>query len=204
MPSTPAVVAEALTRRFGDEVAADGLDLEVPRGAVYGFLGPNGAGKTTTIAMLTTLLRPTAGTARVAGHPISDREAVSAVVGYLPETPPVYDELTGREQLEYVAGLRDIPAAVADERIGAFLERFGLADEAEKRIGAYSKGMKQKTALIQAVLYEPAVLFLVEPTSGLDPRAARTVRELVAELSAGAPRSSSRRTSSPSSTSWPT
>ena len=185
MPSTPAVVAEDLTRRFGNEVAVDGLDLEVPAGAVFGFLGPNGAGKTTTIAMLTTLLRPTSGTARVVGNPIEDRGAVTPHVGYLPETPPVYDELTGREQLEYVAGLRDIPETEAGTRIESFLDRFGLADDADKRIGAYSKGMKQKTALIQAVLHEPAVLFLDEPTSGLDPRAARTVRELVAELSAG-------------------
>ena len=181
----PAVVAEGLTKRFGDEVAVDGLDLSVPAGTVYGFLGPNGAGKTTTIGMLTTLLRPSSGTARVAGRPIDDREAVSPHVGYLPETPPVYDELTGREQLEYVAGLRDLPAAGGAERIAAFLDRFDLADDADKRIGAYSKGMKQKTALVQAVLHEPDVLFLDEPTSGLDPRAARTVRELVAELAAG-------------------
>ena len=180
-----AVVTEGLTKRYGDQVAVSGLDLEVPRGTVYGFLGPNGAGKTTTIAMLTTLLRPTSGTARVVGHSIQDRAAVSPHVGYLPETPPVYDELTGREQLEYVAGLRDIPEAEAGERIETFLERFGLAEDADRRIGAYSKGMKQKTALVQAILHDPDVLFLDEPTSGLDPRAARTVREIVAELTAG-------------------
>lgn len=182
---TSAVVAEGLTKRFGDQVAVSGLDLEVPRGTVYGFLGPNGAGKTTTIAMLTTLLRPTSGTASVVGHSIEDRAAVSPHVGYLPETPPVYDELTGREQLEYVAGLRDIPEAEAGERIETFMERFGLAEDADRRIGAYSKGMKQKTALVQAILHDPDVLFLDEPTSGLDPRAARTVREIVAELTAG-------------------
>lgn len=181
----PAILADGLTRRFGDEVAVDGLDLEIPRGTVYGFLGPNGAGKTTTIGMLTTLLRPTAGSARVAGHPVDRRADVTPHVGYLPETPPVYDELTGREQLEYVAGLRDVPEPEAADRIGALLGRFDLAEAADKRIGAYSKGMQQKTALVQAVLHDPDVLFLDEPTSGLDPRAARTVRDVVAEVAAG-------------------
>lgn len=185
MPSTPAIESAALTKRFGGDAAVSGLDLDVPQGTVYGFLGPNGAGKTTTIGMLTTLLRPTSGTARVAGYDVTDRDAVTPHVGYLPETPPVYDELTGREQLEYVAGLRDLPDRRATERIESLLDRFDLADDADDRIGGYSKGMKQKTALIQAVLHDPEVLFLDEPTSGLDPRAARTVRELVAELAEG-------------------
>jgi len=185
MPSTPAIESDALTKRFGDDVAVSGLDLEIRQGTVYGFLGPNGAGKTTTIGMLTTLLRPTSGSARIMGHDVADRDAVTPHVGYLPETPPVYDELTGREQLEYVAGLRDLPERRAAERIESLLDRFALADDADKRIGGYSKGMKQKTALVQAVLHEPEVLFLDEPTSGLDPRAARTVRDLIAELAAG-------------------
>ena len=184
MSSTPAIATENLTKRYGEEVAVDGIDLTVPRGSVYGFLGPNGAGKTTTIRMLATLTRPTAGTATVAGESIADRTAVTPHIGYLPEEPPLYDELTGREQLEYVAGLRDVPDDEARVRIDRLLDRFDLADDADKRISGYSKGMKQKAGIIGALLHDPAVVLLDEPTSGLDPRAARTVRETIAGLSA--------------------
>ena len=185
MESPHAIEAEALTKRYGDETAVDGIDLAIPHGTVYGFLGPNGAGKTTTIRMLTTLLRPTSGSARIDGQPISDRQAVTRRLGYLPETPPLYEELSGREQLMYVAGLRDIPDDEATDRIDALLDRFDLADDADKRISAYSKGMKQKAGIIQAILHRPSVVFLDEPTSGLDPRAARTVRDTIADLAAG-------------------
>jgi ABC-2 type transport system ATP-binding protein len=180
--SDPAIVAEGLSKRYGDVTAVEGLDLSIDRGTVYGFLGPNGAGKTTTMRMLTTLTTPTSGTARVAGADVSDRTAVAENVGYLPEEPPVYDELTGREQLEYMAGLRNVPEARARERIDSLLGRFDLAEAADKRIDAYSKGMRQKTGVIQSVLHDPAVVFLDEPTSGLDPRAARTMRETIANL----------------------
>lgn len=178
----PAIETDGLSKRYGETTAVSGLTMTVDRGTVYGFLGPNGAGKTTTMRMLATLTRPTAGTAHVAGHSIADREAVTPHIGYLPEEPPIYDELTGREQLRYVAGLRDLPEAAATERIEALLERFDLVDDANKRIGGYSKGMRQKVGVIQAVLHEPAVVFLDEPTSGLDPRAARTMRDTIAEL----------------------
>ena len=182
MSPTPAIETDALSKRYDGETAVDGLDLDIPQGSVYGFLGPNGAGKTTTMRMLTTLTRPTGGTARVAGQSIEDRDAVVSRIGYLPEEPPLHDELTGREQLRYIAGLRDLPAETAAERIDALLSRFGLAEDADKRVSTYSKGMKQKAGIIQAILHEPAVLFLDEPTSGLDPRAARTVRDTIAEL----------------------
>jgi len=178
----PAIVTEDLTKRYDDVVAVETLNLSIDRGEVYGFLGPNGAGKTTTMRMLTTLTRPTSGSARVAGESVEDRDRVTPHVGYLPEEPPVYDELTGREQLEYMAGLRDIPRERATERIETLLARFDLLEEADKRIDAYSKGMRQKVGVIQAVLHEPAVVFLDEPTSGLDPRAARTMRDTIAEL----------------------
>jgi len=179
---SPAIESTGLTKRYGDEYAVDGLDLSIPAGTVYGFLGPNGAGKTTTMRMLTTLTKPTSGTASVAGVPIENRDDLVSRIGYLPEEPPLFDELTGREQLEYIAGLRDLPAAEATERIDTLLERFDLADDADKRIGAYSKGMKQKAGIVQALLHEPDVVFLDEPTSGLDPRAARTVRDTIADL----------------------
>ncbi|MHC3436731.1 ABC transporter ATP-binding protein [Natrialbaceae archaeon A-gly3] len=184
MPSTdgPVIEIDGLTKRYGETTAVSDLTTTVETGTVYGFLGPNGAGKTTAMRILTTLTRPTAGTARVAGNPIDDREAVTPHIGYLPEEPPIYDELTGREQLEYVAGLRDLPEDESRERIETLLERFDLLEDADKRIEAYSKGMRQKVGVIQAVLHEPAVAFLDEPTSGLDPRAARTMRETIAEL----------------------
>ena len=182
--ASDAIAADGLTKRYGDETAVDGVDLSIPPGSIYGFLGPNGAGKTTTIRMLTTLTRPTAGSAAIAGAAIDERDRVTPRIGYLPEEPPLYDELTGREQLGYVAGLRDLSDASAAARIDDLLHRFDLADDADKRIAKYSKGMKQKTGLIQAMLHEPPVIFLDEPTSGLDPRAARTVRETIGELAA--------------------
>ncbi len=185
MPSPNAIRAEALTKRYGSTMAVDGLDLSIPSGTVYGFLGPNGAGKTTTIRMLVSLLRPTSGTAAIDGQPITDRDRVTPRLGYLPESPPLYEELTGREQLEYVAGLRDIPDDHATGRIDELLELFSLASDANDRISTYSKGMKQKAGIIQAIVHDPPVVFLDEPTSGLDPRAARTVRDTIADLAAG-------------------
>ncbi|AUX09302.1 ABC-type transport system ATP-binding protein [Halalkaliarchaeum desulfuricum] len=179
---TDAIETQSLTKRFGNEVAVDGLDLTVAHGTVYGFLGPNGAGKTTTMRMLTSLTRPTDGQAWIDGNPVSDRDAIRESIGYLPEEPPVFDELTGREQLEYFGRLRDLPAVEMNTRITNWLDLFDLTDDADKRIEDYSKGMRQKVGLIQALLHEPDVVFLDEPTSGLDPRAARTVLDVIAEL----------------------
>jgi ABC-2 type transport system ATP-binding protein len=180
-----AIETRNLAKRYGDTTAVERLNLAIPEGSVYGFLGPNGAGKTTTMRMLTTLTKPSDGTGTVGGADITDRDAVVSNIGYLPEEPPLHAELTAREQLRYVAGLRDLPEVRAEERIDDLLERFALADDADRRISAYSKGMKQKTGIIQAMLHDPDVLFLDEPTSGLDPRAARTVRDTIADLAAG-------------------
>lgn len=180
--SSPAIETRSLSKSYGDVAAVRNLDLEIPRGVVYGFLGPNGSGKTTTMRMLTTLTRPSSGEAFVAGESVTDREAVIDHVGYLPESPPVFEELTARENLRYNAALHDIPRAEADDRIDGYLERFGLDSAADRRVEGYSKGMRQKLGLVQAILHEPDVIFLDEPTSGLDPRAARTVKDLVAEL----------------------
>ena len=179
----PAIETASLSKTYGGTTALADLSLSIPTGTVYGFLGPNGAGKTTTMRLLTTLSKPTSGEAWVMGEPITDREAVVSRVGYLPETPPVYDELTAREQLSYLADLRGLPASER-ERIDPLLERFDLTDAADDAIRTYSKGMRQKTALAGTVLQDPDVIFLDEPTSGLDPRAARTVRELIADLAA--------------------
>ena len=177
-----AIAADGLTKRYGGDVlAVDDLDLAVEQGEVYGFLGPNGAGKTTTMRMLTTLTKPTAGTATVAGLSVADRGALTERIGYLPAEPPVFDELTGREYLRYVARLRELDGDDVERRVETYLDRFDLAD-ADRRIDGYSTGMKKKLGVIGTILHDPDVLFLDEPTSGLDPRAARTMRETIAEL----------------------
>lgn len=180
----PVITTNELTKQYGSNTAVDSLDLTVERSTVYGFLGPNGAGKTTTIRMLTGLLPPTSGTGKIAGVSITDRKALIGCIGYLPESPPIHEELTAREQLEYHGGLRDMDQETCRDRIDKLLDRFDLSDDADARIVSYSKGMRQKTGLIQAIMHEPAVVFLDEPTAGLDPRAARTVRETITELAA--------------------
>lgn len=185
MPSTDdalAIRTTDLRKTYDSELALDGVSLTISTGTVYGFLGPNGAGKTTTMRLLTGLTQPSSGTVRVCGVDVDDRRALASRVGYLPETPPLYEEFSAREQLEYVADLRDIPRDAARERIDEYLDRFELTDDADKRIDAYSKGMQRKTAFIQTVLHDPDVLFLDEPTSGLDPRAARTIRESITDF----------------------
>jgi ABC-2 type transport system ATP-binding protein len=178
---TVAINADGLTKRFGSTVAVSDLDLDIPAGTVYGFLGPNGAGKTTTIEMLTTLTPPTAGSARIMGTSVEDREEVKKHIGYLPHEPPVYESFTAREQLAYAADIRGIDAEAADERIEELLSRVDLLAASNDRIGTYSQGMRRKVGLVQALLHRPAVVFLDEPTSGLDPRASRIVIELITE-----------------------
>lgn len=180
----PAIETEGLTKRYDDEVAVSDLSISIEPGTVYGFLGPNGAGKTTTMRMLTTLTRPTEGTASVAGASIEDRDSVTPHIGYLPDEPPLYDELTGREQLTYIAGLRELPEEEARERMDDLFERFGLVEDADRRIDSYSTGMRKKLGIMQVVIHRPRVVFLDEPTTGLDPRAARTMRETISELAA--------------------
>jgi len=177
-----AIEARGLTKHFDEVVAVENLDLSIERGVVYGFLGPNGSGKTTTMRMLTSLTRPTGGEARIMGVDVRNRRELIRHIGYLPEEPPLFDELTGREQLRHIAALHDLPAGEADERIQRYFDRFDLAGAADRRQEGYSTGMRKKVGLIQAVLHDPPVIFLDEPTSGLDPRAARTVKDLIAEL----------------------
>jgi len=177
-----AIDTTELTKRYDETLAVEDLDLSISDGVVYGFLGPNGAGKTTTMRMLTGLTRPTNGTGTVADASITDRDSLRPQIGYLPEEPPLYDQATAYEQLDYAAGLRDLPAERTQERIDTLLDELDLTSDASTRIADYSKGMRQKVAYIQAVLHEPDVVFLDEPTSGLDPRAARTIREMITEL----------------------
>lgn len=155
--ATIAIESHGLTKCFDGVVAVDNFDPSIEQGTVYGFLEPSGSGKT-TMRMLTTLTRPTDGEATIMGVDIRDRKAVIEHIGYLPEEPPLFDELTAREQLRHMAALHDIPGEVADERIERYLERFDLSDEADRRLDGYSTGMRKKVGLIQAILHEPTVI----------------------------------------------
>jgi ABC-2 type transport system ATP-binding protein len=180
---SPIIQASGLTKRFGKLVAVRDVTLEVEAGQVFGFLGPNGAGKTTTIRMLTGLVRPTSGSALVAGFDISQEpREVKRRVGYLAETPYLYPKLTGREFLAFMGGLYQVPPKVTRQRVTALLSLFELADKADELVETYSHGMRQKLALAGAMLHEPPLLFLDEPTSGLDPRSARLVKDLLVAL----------------------
>jgi ABC-2 type transport system ATP-binding protein len=172
-----------LTKRFGKLTAVHQASFEVGAGEVFGFLGPNGAGKTTTIRMLTGLVRPSGGSALVAGYDVvTEPLEVKRRVGYLAETPYLYPKLSGREFLAFMAGLYQVPTATARERAARLLDLFELADKADELTESYSHGMRQKLALAGALVHEPPVLFLDEPTSGLDPRSARLVKDLLVGL----------------------
>jgi ABC-2 type transport system ATP-binding protein len=180
----PAVEIRDLVREFkGGIRAVDGLGLEVAPGEIYGFLGPNGAGKTTTVRILTTLLRPTSGTALVAGHDVvREADAVRRSIGVALQEAAIDPLMTGRELLRMQGALHGLRAAAARERAAALLGRVGLVDAADRRVGGYSGGMRRRLDLALALVHRPVVLFLDEPTTGLDPtsRAAlwREVRSL--------------------------
>jgi ABC-2 type transport system ATP-binding protein len=182
---TEAIVCEQLTRRYGDLVAVNGLDLVVGEGEVFGFLGPNGAGKTTTVRLLNGLLNPSAGRARVLGLDVAtDAIEVRRRTGVLTETPSLYESLSARENLRFFGDLYGVAEEALPGRVDALLEEFGLADRADDRAGTYSKGMRQRLALARTLLHEPRILFLDEPTAGLDPAASRMVNDLIQRLAA--------------------
>jgi ABC-2 type transport system ATP-binding protein len=172
---------ENITKEFGRVLAVDNLTLDVREGEVFGFLGPNGAGKTTTVRMLTSLISPTRGSATVAGFAIGSRDTeIRRTVGLLTETPGMYDTLSAEYNLRIYAELYE----VADVRgqVEKYLKMLGLWDRRLDAAGTFSKGMKQKLAIARALLHEPRILFLDEPTAGLDPEASHLVREFIAEL----------------------
>jgi len=181
------IEARELSKRYGDIVAVDGVSFSVGRGEVVGFLGPNGAGKTTSMRMLTGFLPPTNGTAVIAGHDIfEDPIAARRSVGYLPESPPLYPEMTVTSFLDYVARIKDVPRARRRSAVDRALERCALVDVRKRVIGTLSKGFKQRVGLAQAIVHDPPVLILDEPTIGLDPLQVREIRGLIAELAAPA------------------
>jgi ABC-2 type transport system ATP-binding protein len=179
----PALTASALGRRFGDRWAVRGVDLEVRRGEVLGLLGPNGAGKTTTVRLLTALIEPTEGTAAVDGVDVRERpDAVRARVGILTETPGLYDRLSATANLDFYARLYGLDTATRSERIEHYLRLFALWERRDDAAGTFSKGMKQKLAIARALIHDPSVVFLDEPTAALDPEAAFIVREAIETL----------------------
>ncbi len=178
------IQTEGLTRRYGRQTAVDGLSLEVNEREIFGFLGPNGAGKTTTILMLLGLTEPTAGQARVLGvNPAHDPLQIKRQVGYLPENVGFYDDLTGRENLRYMARLNGLPEETARARIEAALATVGLNGEGDKVVGAYSRGMRQRLGIAELLIKEPRLLILDEPTLGLDPDGMNKMLDLIVSLS---------------------
>jgi len=175
------IQVEGLTKYYGDHPAIVGLTFHAGVGEILGFLGPNGAGKTTTMRILTGYMPPSSGTARVAGYDVVDQSLeVRRRVGYLPETVPLYPEMSVVEYLEFMGSLRRVKNL--DERIGAVLEEVSLEERADSFIGNLSKGLRQRVGLAQALLHEPEVLILDEPTIGLDPAQIIEVRKLIQEI----------------------
>ena len=180
-----AIETNKLTRTFGSLVAVDDLTLAIPEGTVFGFLGPNGAGKTTTVRMLSALIAPSRGSAVVAGYHLGkDSEAIRQAVGILTETPGLYDRLSAWQNLLFFAELYDLPAKRAAAQVERYLRLLELWERRNDKVGGFSKGMRQKLAIARALLHEPKVIFLDEPTAGLDPEAARVVREFIKQLRA--------------------
>src|SRR6266581_1160433 len=180
-----AVEASGLVKTFGGTRAVDGIDLAVPAGSVYGFLGPNGAGKTTTIRMLATLLRPDGGRARVLGHDIvADADAVRGLVALTGQYASVDEDLTGRENLVLLARLLGHRRPAARRRAGELLDAFGLTGAAGRPASTYSGGMRRRLDIAASIVVTPRLLFLDEPTTGLDPRSRNQLWELIRALAA--------------------
>src|SRR5688572_15683505 len=183
MNAAPAVEAVNLVKHFDDTVAVDDVSFEVPQGTVLGLLGPNGAGKTTTVRMMTTLSRPTSGTARVAGHDVlSEPDAVRRSMGLTGQSATVDELLTGRENLALISALYGLDAATAQRVGGDLLERFSLSDAGDRVVKTYSGGMRRRLDLAVSLVATPPVLFLDEPTTGLDPRSRVELWEVLREL----------------------
>jgi ABC-2 type transport system ATP-binding protein len=172
-----------LVKQFGDKAAVNNISFAVRGGEVFGFLGPNGAGKTTTIKMIVGLLQPTSGEVKVAGYDVQTQPMqAKATSGYVPDTPNLYMKLSAREFLRFVGDLYEMKRGKAEERIDELLKLFDLTDVRDDLIDSYSHGMKQKTALAAALIHDPKVLVLDEPTVGLDPKSARLIKDILRQL----------------------
>src|SRR5437762_8928870 len=177
------ISVKELTKRYARTVAVDHISFEVAKGEVVGFLGPNGAGKTTTMRMLTGFLLPTSGTATVAGFDVLEKPLeVKKRIGYLPETPPLYHEMITDEYLSFVGKLKGLSGAELSKRIDHVCERCAITDVKKKQLGKLSRGYRQRVGLAQAIIHNPEVLILDEPTAGLDPKQINETRDLIKGL----------------------
>ena len=184
MEGQPIIETEGLTKVYGSQTAVNKLTLQIREGEVFGFLGPNGAGKTTTLLMFLGLTEPTSGKVRVCGFdPARNPLRVKERIGYLPENVGFYEDMDAKQNLSYVARLNRIPDEVSARRIDELLKVVGLVDELEKKVGNYSKGMRQRLGIAEVLLKEPKVIFLDEPTIGLDPDGTNRMLDLIHSLS---------------------
>ncbi|HEY2315602.1 MAG TPA: ATP-binding cassette domain-containing protein [Streptosporangiaceae bacterium] len=182
-PARPAISAHAVRKSFGEHIVLDGVDLAAPEGTIFSLLGPNGAGKTTMVRILSTLIAADAGDIQVGGHDVAaDPDAVRALIGVTGQFSAVDNYLTGEENLRLMADLRHLGRAAGRRRIAELLERFDLTDAARKPLSAYSGGMRRRLDLAMTLVGNPSVIFLDEPTTGLDPRSRRTMWQIIREL----------------------
>jgi ABC-2 type transport system ATP-binding protein len=178
------VETEDLTKKYGSRTAVDHLNIKIEEGEVFGFLGPNGAGKTTTLLMFLGLTEPTSGKAKVIGFdPTREPFKVKEKVGYLPENVGFYDDMDARQNLRYIAKLNRISGEVSEKRIDYWLEMVGLSEESTKKVGTFSKGMRQRLGIAEVLIKEPKLVFLDEPTIGLDPDGTNRMLDLIHSLS---------------------
>jgi ABC-2 type transport system ATP-binding protein len=181
--SNSAIAASGLRKAFGDKIVLDGIDLDVGAGTVFSLLGPNGAGKTTTVNVLTTLVKADGGTARVAGHDVAtETKAVRGVIGVTGQFAAVDELLTGQENLQLMADLKRMGSGEAKRVVAGLLERFDLTESAQKLAATYSGGMRRKLDLAMTLVGNPRIIFLDEPTTGLDPRSRRTMWDIIRQL----------------------
>jgi len=177
------ITVKEITKRYAHTVAVDRISFEVAKGQIVGFLGPNGAGKTTTMRMLTCFLPPSAGTAKVAGFDVLEQPfEVKKRIGYLPETPPIYPEMATADYLKFVGKLKGLSGTDLEKRVRYVCDRCAIADVKSKLLGKLSKGYRQRVGLAQAIIHNPEVLILDEPTAGLDPKQINETRDLIKDL----------------------
>jgi len=183
MTESFAIVTDDLTKNFGNVRAVNKLNLKIPFGKTYGLLGPNGAGKTTTVRMLNTIISKSSGNASVGGYDLlTQSEDIKRICGFLPESPGLYSKLSAKEFLEFIGELYYLPKDVISDRIEELLELFDLKGRENDLLEGYSRGMKQKVCICAALIQDPEIIFLDEPTSNLDPATARLVKNLISEL----------------------
>lgn len=182
-PSTPLIETSHLVKRYGDKLAVDDVSFQVNAGEIFGFLGPNGAGKSTTIKMIVGLLHPTSGTVKVGGYDVVTQSVqAKAACGYVPDEPNLYAKLTGRELMRFVGDLYGLDRAQTVRRSEELLRLFGLVEAGNDTTDTYSHGMKQKTSLAAALVHDPKILILDEPTVGLDPKSARLIKDILRQI----------------------